>query len=90
MKTVIHLKTDKDVKVRAQKIARELGIPLSTVINAQLKQFIRDQSVHLSRIPRMTPYLEKRALQTEQDFKAGKNISPPLSSPEEIIRYLKQ
>lgn len=90
MKTVIHIKTDKAVKEGAQKIAKEIGVPLSTVVNAQLKQFIRDKSVYLSTIPRMTPYLEKRIAQAEKDFKAGKNISPAFSSADEAIRYLER
>lgn len=39
MKTVINIRTDPEVKHRAQKAAKAIGIPLSTIINAYLKQF---------------------------------------------------
>ena len=55
MKTMINIKTDKEVKENAQKIARELGLPLSTVINAYLKEFIRDREVSFSLEPRLRP-----------------------------------
>ena len=38
MKTMINIKADKEVKESAQRVAAELGLPLSTVINAYLKE----------------------------------------------------
>jgi len=40
MKTVLNIKTDVEVKERAQALAKHLGIPLSTIVNANLKAFI--------------------------------------------------
>jgi len=37
MKTLINIKTDRDVKISAQKLAKELGLSLSAVVNAYLK-----------------------------------------------------
>ena len=45
MKTVINIKTDKKVKDEAKKIAEEMGLSLSAVINAQLKQLVREQEM---------------------------------------------
>ena len=88
MKTIINIKADRDVKENAQKIAKELGLPLSTIINAYLKDFIRNRSVNLSTAPRMSRQLEKMIGNAEKDFAAKKNISPMLSSAEEVRRYL--
>lgn len=88
MKTVITLKADKQVKESAQRVASELGLTLSAVVNASLKQFVREKAIHLSVAPRMTPKLEKIAAQARKDYKAGKNISPLLSSPKEIREFL--
>ena len=46
--SVINIKTDPKVKEEAKKIASELGLTLSSVINAQLKQFIRSKSIFFS------------------------------------------
>lgn len=89
-KTVINIKADKKVKTRAQKIAKELGVPLSTVINAYLKEFIRNREVCLSLEPRLRPEIEKILLKASEDFKKGKNISPVFSSAEEAIKYLNE
>ncbi len=54
---VINIKTDAKVKKEAQKIAADLGLSLSGVINGYLKQFIRTKTVlftldesHLSKL----------------------------------------
>lgn len=89
MKTVIHIKTDKEVKERAQRLAAELGLPLSTVVNSYLRQFVRNREVHVSAAPRMTPLLEARIKKAEADLRRERNISPPLTTPEAMERYLR-
>lgn len=89
MKTIITLKADKEVKESAQRVAKDLGLTLSAVVNASLKQFVREKSLNLSVAPRMTPRLEKIVAQAMKDYKAGKNISPVLNSPEEIVNFLR-
>jgi addiction module RelB/DinJ family antitoxin len=88
MKTVINIKADKDVKEHAQKLAKELGVPLSTIINAYLKDFIRNRSVNLSAAPRMSRQLESLIGRVEKDIAAGKNMSGPFSSADEVISHL--
>ncbi len=47
-KTVLNVKTDVDVKRDAQRLAKNIGVPLSTIVNAQLKRFISDGKVEFS------------------------------------------
>ena len=71
--TILNIKTDKKLKADAQKVAAELGVPLSTVMNAFLKQFVRDKEVTFSaNAYRMTPYLEEIVKEARADYKAGK------------------
>ena len=87
-KTVLNIKTDREVKEEAQKIARELGVPLSIVVNAYLKEFVREREVHLSLTPRMSPRLEKLLAGVERDIKGGRNLSPVFSSGRAMNAYL--
>ena len=89
MQTVIHIKSDKEVKENAQKAAKELGLTLSDVINASLRNFIRTREVIFSHTPRMTPELEKYLDKVEKDIKKGRNLSPQFESVEEAIDWLK-
>ncbi|KKU06380.1 MAG: hypothetical protein UX07_C0002G0032 [Parcubacteria group bacterium GW2011_GWA2_45_30] len=72
----------------AQRVAKDLGLPLSTVINAYLKQFIRSREVYISAVPRMTSALEELVGRAEKDLRKGKNISPIFSSAVDAIRHL--
>ena len=89
MKTVLHIKADREVKEKAQKLAAELGLPLSTVVNATLKEFIRNRSVNFSAIPRMSRGLESLLSRVEGDLKRGRNLSPIFGDAEQAVRYLK-
>ncbi len=90
MNTVIHIKANKEVKENAQKAAKDLGLTLSDVINAALRNFIRTREVIFSDIPQMTPELEKRLEKVEEDIKAGKNFSPKFKNMDAAIDYLKK
>ena len=68
MKTVINIKTDKEIKEKAQKLAHELGVPLSTLVNAYLRQFIRTREFSFSLAYSMSPELEKIIDEVEKDI----------------------
>ena len=88
MKTMINIKADKEVKESAQKVASDLGLSLSAIINAYLKNFIRDREVSFSAAPRMTPYLEGVIREARADYQAGRNISPVFDTAEDANKYL--
>lgn len=88
MRTVIHFKTDREVKENAQKIALELGLNLSDVINASLRNFIRTREVYFSDIPRITPEFEKLLGKIDEDIKNKRSLAGPFSTSEEMDNYL--
>jgi len=90
MKTVIHVKTDKEVKENAQKLAQNLGLSLSDIINASLRNFIRTREIVFSDIPQMTPEFEKKLEKIEDDIKHGRNLSPAFKNMDEAIEYLEK
>ncbi len=87
-KTVINIKSDREVKHHAQKLAEELGLSLSDVINASLRNFIRTREVYFSSIPRMVPEFERLVGRIEKDIQRGENLSRTISSQEELENYL--
>lgn len=84
---MMSIKTDSEVKEGAQEVAREIGVPLSTIINAYLKEFIQRREVRLVAPPKMTPHLERVIAIAEKDLKTKRNISRALSSPEDVRAY---
>ena len=89
--TVMSLKTDKHLKEEAQKTAHELGFSLGTLINAFLRQLIKEKAVYFSTEPTyaMSKTLEKHLAKVEKDIKSGKNISPGFTDMKKAIKYLK-
>lgn len=88
MQTVIHIKADKKVKENAQKAAKDLGLTLSDVINASLRNFIRTREIVFSDIPQMTPELEKLLDTVEEDIKHNRDLSPSFKTAKEMDDYL--
>ena len=88
MKTVLNVKTDVEVKKQAQALAKHLGIPLSTVVNAYLKEFVHTGEFTLRREPRLKPEVAKRIYKAIEESKSGKNLSPAFSTVEDAMQWL--
>ena len=71
-KTLLTIKTDKAIKNSAQEVALEIGVPLSTVINAFLKQFVRDKEVSFSASYKPSAYLRKVIEEGDKELAEGK------------------
>lgn len=84
--TSLHIKIEEDIKRKAQNTASELGLSLSAVTKALLKQFIRTKhiSVGISEIP--NEYLRRSLKQSEEDIKAGRVLS--FASAKDALEYL--
>ncbi|MCM2339366.1 MAG: hypothetical protein NDI62_02850 [Burkholderiales bacterium] len=51
MDTTILIKTKKEIKVKAQELAKDLGLSLADVVNASLRQFVINQGITISKLP---------------------------------------
>lgn len=87
-KTLISIKVDTKIKHAAKKLAGELGLPLSTIVNAHLKRFVAEKEIRFALPLRMSKKLEKIISETEKDFRTGRNLSPKFDSGEEMDKYL--
>lgn len=84
---VLNIKTDDTTKRQLQEFAAQLGIPVSVIMNAQIKQMLRDRTIVLSTGLEPTPYLEKIMEQVEADLTANKNTTKAMNV-KEAIAYL--
>jgi len=51
MDTTILIKTKKDIKLQAQELAKDLGLSLTDIVNASLRQFVVNQGITISKMP---------------------------------------
>jgi len=87
-KIVLNVKVDKETKEQARALAAEIGVPLSTIVNANLKEFVRKGEVTFSREPELKPEVWKRIQKASKDAREGKNISGPFDNVEDLISHL--
>lgn len=86
--TAIYIRTEPRMKAEAQKVARELGFSLSSLVKAWLKQLIKTKTVTFSvedEIP--NEYTRVILKQAEENLKKGKH-SPIFKTGEEAVAWL--
>ncbi len=88
-KTIINFKVSKSLKREAQELADEIGVPLTTVMTASLKEFVRSRTLVVSALPRLKPVIEQEISVALADYKKGRNVSPVLSNSDDIAAHLK-
>jgi antitoxin component of RelBE/YafQ-DinJ toxin-antitoxin module len=90
MKTAISLKIDVDVRNRARTVAKRIGVPLSMVVNQQLKQFADERRIEF--YEPLVPNAKTRKILDEamRDIREGRDdkFSPAFTSVEEMDRWL--
>jgi antitoxin component of RelBE/YafQ-DinJ toxin-antitoxin module len=84
---ILNIKTDPETKEQLKDFAAQLGLPVSALMNAQIKQMLRTNKVELSTTLEPTPYLQKIIKEAEADYKAGKNITR-VTNKAELKAYL--
>lgn len=86
--TVVTAKIDPQTKKQAMATAQSLGVPLSVVIKAFLKQFIRTKTVTFSADDEQpNSYLKSVLKQAEKNLKEGKH-SPVFDNAKDAIAWL--
>jgi len=87
---VIITKTEPEVKKKAQKLAKDIGISLSSLINAYLKQIIKTKTVSFSASDEEpSEYLKSVIRQAEENYKRGRT-SPAFKTGEEAVKWLEK
>ncbi len=85
---ILNIKTDPDTKDQLKAFAAQVGLPVSALMNAQIKQMLRNGKVEFSTTLEPTPYLERIIKEAEADYKADKN-TVATDSDEDTIDFLR-
>lgn len=89
MITTISIKTDKAVKEAASAKAKRIGIPLSTLINAYLREFAATGRVEFTATEQMTPQMERIIEGARAEIARGDTVGP-FDTIDEAIAYLQK
>src|SRR3989344_9200758 len=86
--TVLNVKIDKELKKQAQEVAKAVGIPMSIVVAANLKDFIRTRTVTITDLPQLKPEIIAELAKIEKDYKKRNALSPAFTDIDEAINWL--
>jgi len=88
MKTAtVNFKTDDATKTKAQAVAKQIGIPLSNLLNAYLYELANTGSVHFTASEPMTEKMEALIEEAEKEIAAGE-VSGPFENLEDMFEHL--
>jgi len=84
--TIVNFKTNKKVKEEAQKIAKQMGLNLSDVMNIYLRDFINRKELNI-KIEDPTEETKKDIMTAVKEIKQGKT-SPVFNDAEAAVEWL--
>jgi len=86
----IYVKTQPEVKAKAQRIAKTLGLSLSSLVDAWLRQFIRTKRLTLgAEEERPSKYLIESIKKSEEELRRGET-SPAFDNAKDAIDWLEK
>jgi antitoxin component of RelBE/YafQ-DinJ toxin-antitoxin module len=85
---ILNIKTDPDTKDQLKAFAAQVGLPVSALMNAQIKQMLRNGKVEFSTTLEPSPYLEGIIKEAEADYETGKNVVAT-ESDEDTLDFLR-
>ena len=88
MKTATSIKLDAAVKKEAGKLASQMGLNLSAVVNATLKKFVTERRVVFSVTPEFNKKTREKFLEMRQDVKRNKNLSRVYTHMDDLKKAL--
>ena len=86
--TTFLIKTNRELKEQASRTARELGLTLTGVVNAYLKQFVRDGEFSVSIDEQVKPTKLASWIKESERMDSGRGIGIKTKSQEELFEHL--
>ncbi len=84
----VTVKIDDDVKQQAQKLAKQLGLSLSSIVENKLREVVRERRVIFEEELIPNEKTAKELVEIETDVMAGRNTSGPFNTFEKLERHL--
>lgn len=83
---MINIKVEPALKLQVRSFAQELGLTVSSLIHALLKQAVRSKTVSLSLAEEPSDFLKKILNEAKKDIRAGRVVS--FKDPKQALAYL--
>jgi addiction module RelB/DinJ family antitoxin len=88
--TVLNVKIDKELKKQAQSVAKDLGLPVSTMVASLLKKVITEREITFSAAPKLKSEVEKEVIEFSKSVDNGTaDLVGPFDSVEDFLADLR-
>ncbi len=84
----ITVKIDEDLKKDVQKLAKNMGLSFSAIVENKLREVRRDRRIEFEEEFIPNAKTAKMLDEAIEDIKLGRNLSPTFNTAEEAIDYL--
>ena len=84
MKTTTSIKLDSELKKKVSEIAALMGVSLSTIVQANLKNFVRERRLILHIEPDLNEKTKELYREIKHDIKAKENIIGPFCKVDDL------
>lgn len=84
----VTVKIDADLKKDAQELAKSLGLSLSAIVENKLREVVRERRVVFEEEFIPNEKTAKELQEIEADIKAGRNLSGPFKTFNELEKHL--
>lgn len=84
----ITVKIDADVKQQSQRLARRLGLSLSSIVENKLREVVAERRVVFEEEHIPNEKTAKELVKIEADIKAGRNLSKTFTTFEQLEKHL--
>jgi antitoxin component of RelBE/YafQ-DinJ toxin-antitoxin module len=86
--SVLNVKINAKLKKEAQALAKEIGLPVSVVVSAGLREFVRTRRLTLSADTEVSDSVERELLVLSDKVRNGEDFSPDFYSAEAALDWL--
>lgn len=84
---VVNFKTDPKLKAEAQKLALQMGLSFSMVMNSLLRRFINERELRFTPVEEPSEWLINELKEAEKDEKYGR-VSPTFDNIKDSLDWL--
>lgn len=85
MQTELKVMIDEEIKERSEALAEYLDVPLSTVVNMYLHEFLASGEFPSTAEPQLRPEVAERLEREVEESKQGKGLSPVYTNAEDFM-----
>lgn len=89
-KSSLRVNVTVSLKKEAERLANDIGIPLTTIITIQLRDFVQSRSLTVSSLPRLNKHIEEEIITEVIKYEKDPLLLTVLRNSGDTVRFLRK